>query len=133
MSATIYLEIELGMPLEDVIKLLEAIPTAVKLGDLRFYIENSKIEVFVSTPKNNHPKDVIAEGLEKAKWKVGTIIHFRLGPEGSDVELKDIGLVVNKIITQTKFQFVLSFEFEKIYACRDFIIGNIELNSEISS
>lgn len=128
MSAAMHLEIEWGMPLEDVIKLVEAIPTSFKLDDSRFYIENSKIHVFVHAPKHDRPKDVVAEGLEKAKWKVGAIIGFQLGPCGSDVELKDIGVAIKKLIAETKFQFVLSFQFEKIYAFRDFEQGVRDLD-----
>ena len=46
----------------------------------------------------------------------------------TDVQLMDIKIVIDNLLTKTNLQFVLSFQYEKIYACRDEIVGIISLS-----
>lgn len=127
MSATMCLELEEGLTFEDAVKFINGISGLQKISEQKYFISRSKIEIFIFKSTENNRENISAEGMEKSKWKVGVIMHFRLGTEEFYTQLRDIEFILNNIITQTKFQFVLSFQYEKIYACRDMTIGEIPL------
>ncbi|HFK1825952.1 MULTISPECIES: hypothetical protein [Bacteria] len=63
------------------------------------------------------PEAVVAEGIE-AKWQVGLLGSFHFRASGFESAWKEICRFINRYAAACEFRFVLSFQFESIYAAR---------------
>ncbi|MDT3430459.1 hypothetical protein ROV94_06160 [Stenotrophomonas maltophilia] len=114
---SISLEVEVGSSLEVVLQALDSIQFVYSddLDKLQRYLpaSNTGFGFRIVEP----PEAVVAEGQE-AEWRVGLMgsFHFRAG--GFECAWEEICRFIKRYAAACESGFVLSFQFESIYAAR---------------
>ncbi|HED4875888.1 TPA: hypothetical protein R4K21_001690 [Stenotrophomonas maltophilia] len=117
MSISLFLEVEAGAGLEAVLHALDSILAEYSNGTdgLHGYLpaSNTGFGFGIVDP----PESVVAEGIE-ADWQVGLLGAFHFRASGFESAWEEICGFIKRYATACEFRFVLSFQFESIYASR---------------
>ncbi|WP_303289033.1 hypothetical protein [Marinobacter sp. SS5-14b] len=128
MSITLNLEVAKGVSIEDVKGALSGVECSdyseTKSG---FSVKLTNTNAMMSVNANIEDSDILAEGLEGAEWSVGLRIYFDVDAT-LQAPFDDVKKIVLNLSEQVPFEFVLSFQYESIYAQRDF--NGLELSED---
>lgn len=117
MSISLFLEVEVGSSFEAVLQALDSIQVAYSddLDKLQGYLpaSNTGFGFRIVEP----PEAVVAEGLE-AEWRVGLLGSFHFRASGFECAWEEICRFIKRYAAACESRFVLSFQFESIYAAR---------------
>ena len=119
MSMTLNLEIGEGVKLEDVTQALSCIDHVEitnKGSSLEAYFPSSNVSIWIKTELTN--SNVLTESLDDVDWKVDMRIYFDIDPTLPNA-LDGIKKFIFALSKSTSAPFVLSFEYDTIYARRD--------------
>lgn len=115
MSISLFLEVEAGADLGAVLHALDSIQAEYSDGTdgLRGYLpaSNTGFGFGIVDP----PEAVVAEGIE-ASWQVGLLGSFHFRASGFERAWEEICHFIKRYAATCEFQFVLSFQFESVYA-----------------
>lgn len=117
MSISLFLEVEAGADLAAVLHVLDSIQAEYSDGtdDLHGYLPASNTGFGFSIV--HPPEAVVAEGIE-AKWQVGLLGSFHFRASGFESAWGEICRFIKLYAATCGFRFVLSFQFESVYAAR---------------
>lgn len=117
MSVSLFLEVEVGFNLEAVQRALDSIQAEYSdgLDKLQGHLpaSNAGFGFRIVEP----PEAVVAEGLE-AEWRVGLLGSFHFRASGFECAWEEICRFIKRYAAGCESRFVLSFQFESIYAAR---------------
>lgn len=117
MSISLFLEVEAGADLGAVLRALDSLPAEYSEGTdgLRGYLpaSNTGFGFGIVDP----PEAVVAEGIE-AEWQVGLLGSFHSRASGFESAWEEICRFIKRYAAMCGFRFVLSFQFESVYAAR---------------
>ncbi|MGE8283310.1 MAG: hypothetical protein ACN6PX_05520 [Stenotrophomonas lactitubi] len=117
MSISLFLEVEAGADLDAVLRALDSIRAEYSNGidGLHGYFpaSNTGFGFGIVDP----PEAVVAEGVE-AEWRVGLLGSFHFRASGFESAWEEICCFIRCYAATCGFRFVLSFQFESIYAAR---------------
>lgn len=117
MSISLFLEVEAGADLGPVLHDLDSIQAEYFDGTdgLRGYLpaSNTGFGFGIVDP----PQAVVAEGIE-AEWQVGLLGSFHFRASGFESAWGEICRFIKRYAATCGFRFVLSFQFESVYAAR---------------
>ena len=117
MSISLFLEVEAGADLGAVLRALDSIQAEYSDGTdgLRGYLpaSNTGFGFGIVDP----PEAVVAEGIE-AEWQVGLLGSFHFRASGFERAWEEICHFIKRYAATCEFRFVLSFQFESVYAAR---------------
>lgn len=117
MSISLFLEVEAGADLGAVLHALDSIQAEYSDGTdgLRGYLpaSNTGFGFGIVDP----PEAVVAEGIE-ASWQVGLLGSFHFRASGFERAWEEICHFIKRYAATCEFRFVLSFQFESVYAAR---------------
>lgn len=118
MTITMNLEAEVGLSFSEIESVLSSMSSEYLMGDgdLTGNFELSKCYFVFRYIKN--AEDVVAEGSGVA-WKVGVRGAFHCSISALEECSKDIKEFLRSLSLLTSFRFLLSFQFESIYAIYD--------------
>ena len=116
MKSSMILEIEEGLNIDDIELCLSNLNARIqekKIDELKVYLPNSKTTMTATT--NIEHREILAENIDIANWNVGLRIYFDINPseESPCVDIKNIIIQISKMYKQS---FVLSYQYETIYA-----------------
>ncbi|MBY6279799.1 hypothetical protein [Stenotrophomonas maltophilia] len=117
MSISLFLEVEAGADLGAVLRALDSLHAEYSEGTdgLRGYLpaSNTGFGFGIVDP----PEAVVAEGIE-AEWQVGLLGSFHFRASGFESAWGEICRFIKLYAATCGFRFVLSFQFESVYAAR---------------
>lgn len=117
MSISLFLEVEAGADLGAVLHALDSIQAEYSDGTdgLRGYLpaSNTGFGFGIVDP----PEAVVAEGIE-ASWQVGLLGSFHFRACRFESAWEEICHFIKRYAAACGFRFVLSFQFESVYAAR---------------
>ncbi|HDS1073341.1 TPA: hypothetical protein QDZ65_000322 [Stenotrophomonas maltophilia] len=117
MSISLFLEVEAGADLGAVLRALDSLHAEYSEGTdgLRGYLpaSNTGFGFGIVDP----PEAVVAEGIE-AEWQVGLLGSFHFRASGFERAWEEICHFIKRYAATCEFRFVLSFQFESVYAAR---------------
>lgn len=117
MSISLFLEVEAGADLGAVLHALDSIQAEYSDGTdgLRGYLpaSNTGFGFGIIDP----PEALAAEGIE-AEWQVGLLGSFHFRASGFESAWEEICRFIKRYAAMCGFRFVLSFQFESVYAAR---------------
>ncbi|WP_448141483.1 hypothetical protein [Stenotrophomonas sepilia] len=120
MSISLFLEVEAGADLDAVLRALGSIQAEYSDGTdctdgLRGYLpaSNTGFGFGIIDP----PEALAAEGIE-AEWQVGLLGSFHFRASGFESAWEEICRFIKRYAAMCGFRFVLSFQFESVYAAR---------------
>ncbi|CAQ44940.1 hypothetical protein V3O09_19255 [Stenotrophomonas maltophilia] len=117
MSISLFLEVEAGADLSAVLHALDSIQAEYVDGTdgLHGYLpaSNASFGFGIVDPR----EALAAEGIE-AEWQVGLLGSFHFRASGFESAWEEICRFINRYAAACEFRFVLSFQFESIYAAR---------------
>lgn len=118
MSITMALEIQVGATLESIASTLSSLGESGSLGDTRLDANFESSGCQFSVRSLEQPEGVVAEGCSMS-WKVGLRGAFHCRGSNLSESWVDIKLFLQGLSLNIEFGFVLSFQYESIYAIRD--------------
>ncbi|WP_447900328.1 hypothetical protein [Stenotrophomonas sepilia] len=117
MSISLFLEVEAGADLGAVLHALGSIQAGFSsgTGGLRGYLpaSNTGFGFGIVDP----PEALAAEGIE-ASWQVGLLGSFHFRASGFESAWEEICRFIKRYAAMCGFRFVLSFQFESVFAAR---------------
>ncbi|TVL11005.1 hypothetical protein AYI82_03150 [Shewanella algae] len=119
MTMTLNLEVAKGVRLQDIKDALMGVEYSELFeteSELSIILPNTNASMSVKTNLEN--STVLTEDLEDADWSVGLRAYFDVDatlPNPFD----DVKRIVLNLSKQTSFEFVLSFQYESLYAQKD--------------
>ena len=119
MSMTLNLEAAEGLKLEELIQALEIVEGSQIINNrdgLEAYFPGSNVSI--SAKSNLSDKSVLTEEVQDVDWKVGMRLYFDIDPSRANA-LDEVKKFIHALSKVTLVPFVLSFEYETLYAKRD--------------
>ena len=119
MSMTLNLEIGVGVKLEDVTQALSCVDNVEitnKGSSLEAYFPNSNVSIWIKTELAD--TKVLTESLNNVDWKVDMRMYFDIDPTLPNA-LDEINKFIFALSKSTSAPFVLSFEYDTLYARSD--------------
>lgn len=117
MSISLFLEVEVGANLEAVLQALDWVQAEYSDGPDGLHghlpASNAGFRFGLVEPT----QAVVAEGIE-VEWRVGLLGSFHFRASGFECAWGEICRFIRRYAAAHEFQFVLSFQFESIYAAR---------------
>ena len=118
MTITMNLEVEVGVSFEEIASVL-SIMGAEHAVESDYLTGNFKSSgVYFVFRYFNIPEDVAAEGVD-VDWKAGMSGAFHCPIKYLLESSEDIKFFLSELSIETAFKFVLSFQYESLYAIRD--------------
>ncbi|WP_046237793.1 hypothetical protein [Pseudomonas syringae pv. coryli] len=118
MTITMNLEIEQGISFDDICRTLSSMNTDYQIEEKHLtgnFISSNAYFVF----RHIVPyEEIVAENVI-ADWKVGMRGAFHSPIDTLSESSEDIKTFLSELVKQTQFKFILSFQFEEVYALRD--------------
>lgn len=123
MSFSLSLEIAVNGSEQSIIKFLSSIGEVIDEGEASVLLSfpNSGLKCLYKIFAEG--RDLTAENIE-VTWLVGSIAYFTYAKGSFDLCSTEVRSIINGLCKQFDVNFVLSHEFEKIYAIKNG--GNIE-------
>lgn len=117
MSISLFLEVEAGADLGAVLHALDSVQAEYSdsTDGLHGYLpaSNTGFGFGIVDP----PEALVAEGIE-AEWQVGLLGSFHFRASGFESAWEEVCRFIKRYAAMCAFRFVLSFQFESIYAAR---------------
>lgn len=117
MSISLFFEAEAGADLDAILHALDSIQAEYSDGTdgLHGYLpaSNASFGFGIVDP----PEALVAEGIE-AEWQVGLLGSFHFRASGFESAWEEVCRFIKRYAALCGFRFVLSFQFESIYAAR---------------
>lgn len=117
MSLMMALEIESGVSLDDIVSSLLQMGVAVERGEDVCYGYLTEWGGGFRFTLNPRPESLVAEG-ETVEWDVGMVATFHLRAANLMMGLEEIYRFMHVFADEHRHRFVLSFQYETIYAVR---------------
>jgi len=131
MSTTLILEVEKNINFVELKRVLSAIKISnVSISENRFEACFHETNVWLTAKTNLADSTVCAEELGEVKWEVGMRVFFNIDPTISNA-LVDIKTFIFYLFETTSYEFVLSFQYETLYART--LDGKLILSESMSS
>ncbi|MBD9680848.1 hypothetical protein IB274_29375 [Pseudomonas sp. PDM18] len=113
------LEIQVGATLEDIASALSSLGESCSLGDTRLDASFDSSGCQFSVRCLEQPEGIVAEGCSMS-WMVGLRGAFHCRGGNLSESWVDIKSFLHELSLKIECGFVLSFQYESIYAIRDF-------------
>jgi hypothetical protein len=119
MSLELKLELECGITVEELMKLLREVGAEIRpeLGQLGLQFVESGMACYIS--ESGAHRRVAADGMEDVDWEVCWRLTLRYSSNKFEEVMRDVKKTLYKLRDNTDGSFVLSFQFENIVAIRD--------------
>lgn len=119
MSISMTLEVENGAALEDIADILLSMGNNYERGDRRLdsFLTESGCQFSIRCV--SEPESVVAEETSNVDWKVGLRGAFHCRDANLVASWCDIKRFVQNFAAVKNFRFVLSFQYEGVYAIRN--------------
>jgi hypothetical protein len=124
MSIEMFVEIDDRLVPEELVGVFRSLGVETFVGEAygysgQFPESNMQFDVF-QEGKSALGSKVIAEGAgEENRWVINTRIKFRYSNANFDLCSADMKEFIEKLANRTAANFLLSFQFEKVYVVRD--------------
>ena len=128
MSVMMALEIESGVVLEDIVSIWEQMDIEVELGECECsgYLPESYAGFsFTLCPR---PRAMFAEGMD-VDWSIGMLATFHIRAGNMMIGIEEIYRFIKILAHENRHRFVLSCQYETIYAVRE--EGGLQILREI--
>ncbi|MBN0989741.1 hypothetical protein [Amphritea pacifica] len=128
MTMTLNLEVAQGVRLEDIKDSLAGVEFS-NLSEVEdgFSVVLPNTHVLMSVKTNLEDSNVLTEDLEGGGWSVGLRAYFDVDPTLPN-PFDDVKKIIRNLEEQTSFEFVLSFQYESLYAHRG--LNGLELSDD---
>lgn len=116
MSMTLNLEVAKGVSLENIKEALVGVECSeYSETGTGFTVMLPNTNTTMSVKTDIEDSTILAEGLESLEWSVGLRVYFDIDPT-LPTPFDDVKKIVRNLSEQVPFEFVLSFQYESIYA-----------------
>ena len=118
MSITMFLEIEEGVSYSEIASVLSKVKASYAEEEDKLFGNFFHSNCFFVFDRASPDLEVIAENIT-VDWKVGVRASFNSPNSAMEKSWEDIKAFVAALANDARFKFVLSFQYEGIYAMND--------------